>query len=147
MNQEQDLYTKSPEKNQLKILNSLFNLSLKAFNSNEIPISAIITKDDKIIAKSYNKTYNKKSSINHAEINCIITACKKLSTYNLSDLSIYVNVEPCMMCMGAIINSKIKNVYYILDEPKYGSIKSIINIKNYKFNHKHNIIKLDFKNN
>lgn len=103
----------------------LLKLSKKAILKKEVPISAIIlNKNNKIISKAFNKSYKTKNLIMHAEIIVIKKAYKKLKTKNLKDCKIIINVEPCMMCLGAILLSKINKIIYFLDEAKYGYINS-----------------------
>lgn len=84
----------------------------KAFFSDEIPVGCVIVLKNKIIACGYNKKECKKNCLLHAEIVAIEKACRKLKTWRLDDCEMYVTLEPCMMCMGAIIESRIKKVYY-----------------------------------
>ena len=107
----------------------------KAYNKEEIPVGAVIVKDGKIIARAHNLRESKHSSIAHAEILAIEKANKKLGAWRLENTEMYITLEPCMMCMGAIINSRIKKIYIGTMDPKTGSCKSVINIANYKFNH------------
>ena len=107
----------------------------KAYNKEEIPVGAIIVKDGKIIARGHNLKESKKSSISHAEILTIEKANKKLNAWRLEGCEMYVTLEPCMMCMGAIINARIKKIYIGTLDPKTGACESVINIDNYKFNH------------
>ena len=107
----------------------------KAYNKEEIPVGAVIVKDNKIIAKAHNLRETKKSSISHAEILAIQKANKKLDAWRLEDCEMYITLEPCMMCMGAIINSRIKKIYIGTLDPKTGSCVSVIDINKYKFNH------------
>lgn len=78
----------------------------------EIPVGCVIVKNGKIIFRAYNKKENKKCGIFHAEILAIRGACKKMKSWRLDDCIMYVTLEPCMMCMGAIIDSRISRVYY-----------------------------------
>ena len=111
-----------------------------AFQKDEVPVGCVIVKDDKVIAKAYNKKENKNCAINHAEIECIKKATKKLNNWNLSGCDMYVTLEPCMMCTGAIINSRISNVYYGCRDPKGGALNSNIELKKIKgINHYPNI--------
>lgn len=80
----------------------------KAYKKLEIPVGAVIVKDGKIIAKAHNLKETKNSSISHAEILAIEKANKKLNAWRLENCEMYITLEPCMMCMGAIINSRIK---------------------------------------
>lgn len=106
-----------------------------AYNKEEIPVGAVIVKDDKIIARAHNLRETKLSSIAHAEILAIEKANKKLNSWRLENCEMYVTLEPCMMCMGAIINSRIKKLYIGTLDPKAGCYKSVIEIEKYKFNH------------
>ena len=102
-------------KNYYEILKKLNKIALK---NNDIPVSCIITKNNKIISKSYNKRVKDNNPINHAEIIAIKKAAKKLKTYNLIDCQLYTTLKPCKMCEEVIKMSKIKKVYYILDQNK-----------------------------
>ncbi len=112
------------------------NEAKKAYKKNEVPVGAVIVKNGKIIAKAHNKKENKKISIYHAEILAIIKACKKLKTWRLDDCELYVTLEPCLMCAGAIIQSRITKLYFSITNEKFGYISSIDNILNKKNNHK-----------
>lgn len=94
----------------------------------DIPIAAIITKNDKIIATSTNKREEKKQTIGHAEILAINKANKKLNSWRLDDCDLYVTLEPCPMCAWAIINARIKNVYFGSYDTKYGAFGSALNL-------------------
>lgn len=83
-----------------------------AYKKREIPIGCVIVKNGKVIAKAYNTREKSKSAIAHAEILAIDKACKKVKNWRLEESDIFVTVEPCLMCMGAILNARIKNVYY-----------------------------------
>ena len=107
----------------------------KAYKKEEIPVGTVIVKDGEIISRAHNLKELKNSSISHAEILAIDKANKKLKAWRLENCEMYVTLEPCMMCMGAIINSRIKKIYIGTLDPKTGSCKSVINIENYKFNH------------
>lgn len=84
----------------------------KAFSIDEIPVGCVIVCKNKVIACGCNKKESKKNAILHAEIVAINNACQKLGTWRLDNCEMYVTLEPCMMCMGAIIESRIKKVYY-----------------------------------
>ena len=97
----------------------------KALEKNEVPIGAVIVKDNKIIAASYNTKELSKIATHHAEINVINIACKKLKTWHLEDCVLYTTVEPCLMCTGAIIQSRIKKVVYGTDNEAFGYLRNI----------------------
>lgn len=107
----------------------------KAYKKEEIPVGAVIVKDSKIISRGHNLKEIKNSSIAHAEIIAINKTNRKLEAWRLEDCEMYVTLEPCMMCMGAIINSRIKKIYIGTLDPKTGACSSVIDIKKYKFNH------------
>lgn len=105
----------------------------KAYNNAEVPVGAVIVKDNKIIAKSYNKIEKKQDSTSHAEMNVIKLASKKLKNWRLIDCDLYVTLEPCDMCKGAIKNSRIKNVYFLIPKKEENIQKTTYKtIKNYQ---------------
>ncbi|MFA7675411.1 MAG: tRNA adenosine(34) deaminase TadA [Endomicrobiia bacterium] len=113
------------------------NCAKKAYNIEEVPIGAVIVKDNKIIAKGYNKSITLQDSTAHAEIIAIRKACKKLNNYRLNDCSIYVTIEPCSMCVGALILSRIKKIYFGAKDIKAGGCGSVFNIaSDNRLNHK-----------
>ena len=107
----------------------------KAYDKEEIPVGTVIVKDGRIIARGHNLKEIKKSSIGHAEINAINKANKKLDSWRLSDCEMYVTLEPCAMCAGAIIQSRIEKLYIGTMDEKTGACGSVLNILEYKFNH------------
>lgn len=104
----------------------------KAAKMDEVPIGAVIVKDDKIIARGFNHRESKNDVTSHAEIEAIRKANKKLNSWRLVDCDIYITTEPCLMCMGAIYQSHIRNVYYGASDPKGGAVSSSINFLNIK---------------
>lgn len=108
----------------------------KAAQKDEVPIGCVIVKDDQIIARAYNKREMKQYSTAHAEILAIEKACKKLGSWRLEDCDLYVTLEPCPMCSGAIIQSRIRNVIFGAYDPKGGCMGSNMNINDVRgFNH------------
>ncbi len=108
----------------------------KAFNKGEVPIGAVIVKDNKVIAKAHNLKETSKNVIYHAEILAIKDACNFLGRWRLTDCTIYVTIEPCPMCAGAILQGRIKKVVIGAMDIKSGACGSIINIlNNSRFNH------------
>ena len=97
--------------------NELMKMCQKALKKNEVPVAALIIKENKIIAKAYNKRHNKNNILNHAEIMAINKASHKLKDWRLDNCDLYVTLKPCSMCENIIKQSRIKNVYYILDKP------------------------------
>ena len=109
-------------------------LAYKAGSVGEIPIGAVIVRNNKIISKAYNKREKSQIATHHAEILAIQKACKKLKSWRLDDCDLYVTLEPCPMCAGAIINARIKNVYYAVKDEPSGGI-SRFNLLNNTLNH------------
>ena len=108
----------------------------KALAIDEVPVGCVITLNDKIIARGYNKREKDNLSTNHAEIITINKACKKLDSWRLEDCTLYVTLEPCVMCAGAIIQSRIKRVVYGALDYRFGAHQSITNLFELKMNHK-----------
>ena len=100
-----------------KYMNLAIKQAMKAFKNNEVPVGAVIVYNDKIIAKTCNDRQKKHSVIGHAEIKAILKASKKLHDWRLRDCDLYVTLKPCSMCEAVIKESRIKNVYYILEKP------------------------------
>lgn len=100
----------------------------KAEIINETPIGAVIVRDGKIIARGHNRRETKKNALMHAEIIAIDKACKKLGGWRLPECSIYVTLEPCPMCMGAILQSRIDNVYFGAYDYKSGCLGSVCDL-------------------
>ena len=108
-----------------------------AFASNEVPVGAIIVQEDKIIGKGRNRVIANQNVTSHAEIEAIIDASKKVQNYRLNKSIIYVSLEPCHMCVKAIIDARIDEIVFAAPEPKTGSIISIDNLLDrIPFNHK-----------
>ena len=108
----------------------------------EVPIGAIIVLDDKIIARGYNLRETEQSSVAHAELLAITEACKVLGTWRLEEATLYVTLEPCPMCAGAIINSRIKRVVFGAHDPKAGCAGTFMNLlQDERFNHQSEVIR------
>ena len=101
----------------------------KAYKYEEVPVGAVIVKNNKIISKAYNKKEKTKNVTKHAEIIAISKACKKLKNWRLDDCEIYVTMEPCMMCSGAIEQSRINKIIYGVKNENYGSTHLLKNIE------------------
>ena len=95
-----------------KFMREALKEARKAYEKDEIPVGAIIVKDGKIISRAYNSRESSKNAIAHAEVLAIKKACKKLDAWRLLDCEMYVTLEPCPMCAGAILNARINCCYY-----------------------------------
>lgn len=120
-----------------KFMKQALKEAKKAYEKLEVPVGAVIVKDGKIIAKAHNLKETKTDTTKHAEILAIQKASKKLESWRLLDCEMYITLEPCSMCAGAIINSRIKKVYIGTLDEKTGAAGSVLNLfEDYKFNHK-----------
>ena len=116
--------------------------AIKAYQKGEVPVGCIIVVDDCIIARAHNLRESKKNTLAHAEVLAINMACRKLGRSILDDATIYITLEPCLMCTGAIFQARIKRVVYGAEEPKFGVLGSIIDVSKIGgFNHKITVTK------
>lgn len=115
-----------------KYMKEAIKQAKKAESIDEVPIGAVIVHNDKIIARAHNLRESKQNSIAHAEVIAIQKACKKLGSWRLENCTLYVTLEPCPMCSGAILQSRIKRVVYGAADPKGGCIESCM--KMYEIN-------------
>ena len=111
------------------------SLAREAAEEGEVPVGAVVVCDGKIVGRGRNRRETKKNALHHAEIEAIGKACKKLGGWRLHRCDLYVTLEPCPMCAGAIINARIKTVYYGATDPKAGSCGSLINLFELPYNH------------
>lgn len=122
--------------NEEKFMKEALKQARQAYNKLEVPVGAVIVKDGKIIARAYNQKECKNDTTNHAEILAIKKASKKLNSWRLIDCDMYVTLEPCSMCAGALIQSRIRKVYIGAPDAKTGACGSVLNLlEDYKFNH------------
>lgn len=129
----------------------IFDLAIQSYNEDEIPVGAIIIKDNKIIGFGINNREKDNSVVGHAEINAIEMACKNIGDWRLDSCIMYVTLLPCMMCAGAILESRINKVYYLCDRTnvcfnssRYLNVEKI-NDDEYKEKYL-NLLKLFFEN-
>ena len=114
------------------------DLAKRARSENEVPIGAVIVKDNKIIGSGYNKRENSKNALSHAEIIAINEACENISNFRLENADIYVTLEPCAMCAGAIVNARLKNLYLGAFDKRFGAVGSKLNVLDSGLNYKVN---------
>ena len=113
-----------------KFMKEAIKLAKKAQLLNEMPVGAVIVKDGKIIARGHNKRETKKNALLHAEIDAINKACRKLGGWRLVGCDMYVTLEPCPMCAGALLNARVENVYFGAYDEKSGCAGSALNLFN-----------------
>lgn len=119
-----------------KFMKRALELAKKAYDSGEVPVGAVIVKNGEIIGEGYNMREQKQNALSHAEMEAINSACKNTGSWRLDDCEIYVTLEPCPMCTGAIINARIKTVIFGAFDSSMGCMDSVINLCDYPFNHK-----------
>ncbi len=107
----------------------------KAAALKEVPVGAVIVKDGTVLARGYNRREKEQNGLAHAEIIAIRRACKALGSWRLSGCTLYVTLEPCPMCAGAIINTRIDRVVVGARDPKGGALGSVIDLNLYPWNH------------
>lgn len=112
----------------------------KAEEKGETPIGAVIVRDGKVIARAHNLRETKKNALLHAETKVIDKACKKLGGWRLPGCTLYVTLEPCPMCAGAIINSRIERVVIGATDKRFGAMGSVCNLAEMPFNHSPEVV-------
>ena len=120
---------------QEKYMKAALRLAQKAAEEGEVPVGAVVVCEGRFVGRGPNRRETKKNALHHAEIEAIGKACKKLGGWRLHQCDLYVTLEPCPMCAGAIINARIKTVYYGAPDPKAGSCGSLINLFELPYNH------------
>ena len=121
-------------------MNRALKLAEQALSIGEVPVGAVIVYNYTIISESYNTRETDKNALAHAEITAIDAACKKLGGWRLHMCDIYITLEPCPMCAGAIVNARFKRVIYAAKDSRAGAFGSVININSYPLNHKPEIV-------
>lgn len=120
-----------------KFMRAAIREGKKAYALNEVPIGCVIVQDGKIIARGYNRRNTDKNALAHAELAAIKKASRKTGDWRLEDCTMYVTLEPCQMCAGAIVQCRLKKVYIATMNPKAGCAGSILNLLQMdKFNHR-----------
>ena len=124
-----------------KFMKEALKEAKKAASANEVPIGCVIVRDGKVIAKNHNRRNKDKSVLSHAEILCIAEACKKVRDWRLEDCTMYITLEPCQMCAGAIVQARVPKVVIGSMNPKAGCAGSVINLLQMaEFNHQTEIV-------
>lgn len=94
----------------------------------EVPIGCVVVRDGRVVGRGHNRTESSRSALSHAELEAIKDACENLGGWRLWDCDLYVTLEPCPMCAGAIVNARVRTVYYGAKDPKYGSCGSVVDL-------------------
>lgn len=132
-------------------IDKIYDLALKSYEIDEIPVGAIVVRNGEIIAEGINNREKDNSVIGHAEINAIEKACKVVGDWRLDGCEMYVTLLPCMMCSGAILESRIKKVYYLCNRTNVcydvNGYINVVKIDNSEYEEKYlNLLRLFFEN-
>ena len=130
----------APTDEDVAFMKEAMALAMMAEEIDEVPVGALIVRDGKIIAKAYNTRESSKCATHHAEILAIEEACRTLGGWRLPGCTLYVTMEPCCMCAGAIINARIPRVVYGAPDLRFGAFGSLINLAEIPLNHKPEIV-------
>lgn len=123
-----------------KYMRAALRLAKKAAAEGEVPVGCVVVCDGVIVGRGRNRREGKKDALCHAELEAIHKACRKLGGWRLHRCELYVTLEPCPMCTGAIINSRIRTVYYGAPDPKAGSCGTLVNLFKLPYNHQPTVV-------
>ena len=127
--------------NDIYFMNQALACAKQAYEQGEVPVGAVITAGGRIICGAFNQRETKKNALLHAESAAIYKACEIMGGWRLHMCDLYVTMEPCAMCAGAIINARINRVIFGVPDEKSGAFGSVIDLNQYAFNHKPQITK------
>ena len=116
-------------------MDEALKLAREAFADGEVPVGCVIVRGDEIVGRGRNRREKDKSALAHAEIEAIEEACRNLGGWRLWECTLYVTLEPCAMCAGAILNARIPRVVYGASDKKYGAVHSVCTLFSMEFNH------------
>lgn len=118
-----------------RFMTEALNLAREAFEDGEVPVGCVIVRGEEIVGRGRNRREKGKSALAHAEVEAIEEACRNLGGWRLWECTLYVTLEPCPMCAGAIINARIPRVVYGASDDKCGAVRSVCSLFDMKFNH------------
>ena len=118
-----------------QFMEEALKLAKEAFDAGEVPVGCVIVKDGRIVGRGRNRREGGKSALAHAEIEAISEACRTLGGWRLWQCTLYVTLEPCPMCAGAIVNARIPRVVYGASDKKCGAVRSVCSLFSMEFNH------------
>ena len=116
-------------------MDEALELAQRAFDAGEVPVGAVVVKDGEIVGRGYNLRETNSSAISHAEVLAIEEACKAVGSWRLTGCTLYVTMEPCPMCAGALVNSRIDRVVFGCKDRIAGCLGSVMDFRFYPFNH------------
>ena len=118
-----------------QFMDEALKLAQEAFQDGEVPVGCVIVRNGTIVGRGRNRRETSKTALGHAEIEAIADACKNLGGWRLWDCTLYVTLEPCAMCAGAILNARIPKVIYGASDKKFGAVNSVCSLFSMEFNH------------
>ena len=123
----------------LEFMDEALALAREAAAEGEVPVGCVIVRGNEIVGRGRNRREREKSALSHAEIEAIGEACRNLGGWRLWDCTLYVTLEPCAMCAGAILNARIPRVVYGASDRKFGAVRSVCSLFSMEFNHHPNV--------
>ena len=126
--------------NEELFMKEALRLAAESAAESEVPVGAVVVIDDRIVGRGRNRREKDKNALAHAELEAINEACRTLGGWRLWQCDMYVTLEPCPMCTGAIINSRIKKLVFGASDYKAGSCGSVVNLFDFPYNHKPEIV-------
>lgn len=129
-----------PDADDGAFMNLAIEEAKKALKTGDVPVGAVVVRQGRVVSLAHNTREYLKDATAHAEINAIREACELLGTWRLEDCTLYVTLEPCPMCMGAAINSRIQRIVFGAKDSKAGACGSLVNLVSYPFNHKPEVV-------
>ena len=124
----------------LKYMRIAIEEAKKSLTIEEVPVGAVVVCEGEVVATAYNTRETEKNAIRHAEVTAISRACERLGGWRLHKCELYVTLEPCPMCAGAIVNSRIKRVVFGAKDTKAGAVGTVLNLNDFPLNHKPEIV-------
>ena len=116
------------------------HLAREAFHAGEVPVGAVIVREGHIIGRGRNRREERRSVLGHAELDALEEACRALKDWRLTDCDLYVTLEPCPMCAGALINARVRRIFYGTRDAHMGACGSVLNLFDYPYNHKPELV-------
>lgn len=117
-------------------MSEALELAREAGRLGEVPVGCVIVRDGVAVGRGFNRRESARNALAHAEIIAVDQACRALGGWRLTECDVYVTLEPCAMCAGALINARVKKIYFGAHDPKFGACGSVINLLEQPFNHK-----------
>ena len=111
----------------------------RAFAQDEVPVGAVVVHEGVVVGAGFNQPVASRDPTAHAEIVALRAAARARGNYRLPDTTLYVTVEPCLMCVGAMVNARVASLVYGADEPKFGAVRSLLDLRGLALNHRFEI--------